>query len=250
MHFRKKSTVAVISLVAILFLGQPVLTHGEEQGQTILASRIIDHEFHSADQALNGEVDDIIIKRRGRVKKLTVEFGGFLDIGDKLVAISFNHFRFENGKIILEATEKQLNNKKNFDYYEHGLLPGYYYQGRPYPGGFPPRKRYSYTPYPEHHVDLYRLAFSPSRYLASLVMDRRLIDEDGQEIGQVKDLLMDIKKKTVTKIILASVRLLGENVYVAIPYKPLGFAEQGLVYKKLPGSLKDYIYPYKKTASE
>jgi len=250
MHFKKKSTVSVISFLLFLFFGLPVLSHGEDQDQTILASRIIDREFHTADQTLNGEVDDIIIKRSGRVKKLTVEFGGFLDIGDKLVAISFNRFRFENGELILEATEKQLSQKKNFDYYEHGLLPGYYYQGRPYPGGFPPRKRYSYTPYPEHHVDLYRLSFSPSRYLATVVMDRRLIDEDGREIGQVKDLLIDFKKKEVTKIILASIRLLGKDIYLAIPYKPLKFAEQGVVYKELPGSLKDYIYPYKKTISQ
>ncbi|MCF8131270.1 MAG: PRC-barrel domain-containing protein, partial [Deltaproteobacteria bacterium] len=140
--------------------------------------------------------------------------------------------------------------KKNFDYYQHGLLPAYYYQGRPYPGGFPPRKRYSYTPYPERHVDLYRLSFSPSPYLASVVMDRRLIDEDGREIGQVKDLLIDFKKKQITKIILASIRLLGKDIYVAIPYKPLKFAEQGVVYEELPGSLKDYIYPYQKTISQ
>jgi len=247
MSSKQNRAISILSFLLVLFLGFPALSHGENQDKTVLASQIIDGDLYDAKKELIGEVDDIIIKRNGRVKKLTAEFGGFLDIGDKLVAVNFKRFRFENGKIVIDMTEQQLARKSEFDYYDRGLLSGYYYPPRLYPGGFPRRQLYLYTVYaPEAAIENPGMVYSPSRYLASVAMDRRLINEDGQEIGQVKDFVIDVEKKEITKIILTSIRLLGEEVHVAIPFKPLGFAADGIVYKKLPGILKDYIYPYKK----
>lgn len=117
---------------------------------------------------------DLIIRRSGKAKKLTVEFGGFLDIGDKLVA----------------------------------------------------------------------LPFSPSRFLASAVMNRHIINEEGKRVGRVKDLVINRKNNRVEKIILSSIDILGEDVHVALSYEPLGFTAYGLVYDITLHALKDFIYPY------
>ena len=52
--------------------------------------------------------ESYIIRRSGRVKEATVEFGGFIDIGDKLVAVAFKKIRTQNGNVALDITEAQL----------------------------------------------------------------------------------------------------------------------------------------------
>jgi len=223
----------------------------QEEDVYVLASQIIDQDVYDEKNKLIGEVDDIIIRRSGRAKLLTVEFGGFLDIGDKLVALPFKRFSMKNGNVALEVTEQQLEKKPEFDYYPQKLRPDYYYRGRPYAG----RYRYSphgyyYGPYgpnrPNAPMEPYEWTFSPSRFLASTVMNRRLINEEGKDIGRVKDLMINRENNTVEKIIISSMDIPGEDVHVALPYQPLGFGAYGLVYDIMPRKLKDHIFPYKK----
>ena len=224
--------------------GLPADSHAQEKEALLLASRILDQEVYDETQKLIGEADDLIIRRSGKVKKLTVEFGGFIDIGDKRVALPFKRFRMKDGKIALEVTEQQLEKKSEFDYYTHGLQPDYYYRGRPYTTRYP-RPSYYYGPGAAHPpIEPYEMAFSPSRFLASALMNRRIINEEGKRVGRVKDLVINRKNNEVEKIILSSIDILGEEVHVALSYEPLGFTAYGLVYDITLGTLKDYIYPY------
>jgi hypothetical protein len=240
----------VVGLAAfILFFGMvPADLQAQEDGTQIMASRIIDAAVYDEKQQQIGEVDDLILRRSGRVKKLTVEFGGFLDMGDTLVAVSFKRFGLKNGDVTLDATKQQLQKRSEFNYYRHGLRPGYYYRARPYAGPYYyPPPGYYYGPNAQNPpVEPYEWAFSPSRFLASVVMNRRLINEEGKDIGRVKDLLINRKDNKVEKIILFSEEILGEKVYAGLAYEPLGFTALGLVYDISPGKLKDFIYPYKK----
>jgi sporulation protein YlmC with PRC-barrel domain len=232
----------------LLVGGFPVSSLGEVGETTILTSRIIDQDVYDGNKKLIGEVDDLIIKRSGRVKRLTVEFGGFLDFGDKLVVLPFKNFNMKNGNIFLQQTEEELKKRPEFDYYRQGLRPGYYYRVRRYaePYRSPPLGYY----YRQNEINgppqPYEWALSPSRFLASVVMDRRLINEDGMDIGRVKDLLINRETNTIEKIIISSIYILGEDIHVALRYMPLGFTAYGLVYDIRPGDLKDYIYPLEK----
>jgi len=261
----KKAIVGFLFLF-LLLLGFPPGSQAQEGEAIILASQIMDQDVYDENQKLIGEVDDIIIRRSGRIKKLTVEFGGFLDIGDKLVAIAFKNTSMKNGGIALEATEQELEKRQEFNYYESNLRPEYYYRPRPRayggPYNYPGRPyHYSYQGPPYHYPYeapyyyqrgypggqgmLYELALSPSRFLASVVMDRRLINEEGKDIGRVEDFVIDRKNNKVEKIVLSSLEIMGEDVYVALPYEPLGFTAYGLVYDITPQQLKDFIHPYK-----
>ena len=259
-----KAIVAFLFLF-LLLLGFPPGSQAQEGEALVLASQIIDQDVYDENQKLIGEVDDMIIRRSGKVKKITVEFGGFLDIADKLVAIAFKNTSMKNGGIALEATEEDLEKWQEFNYYESNLRPEYYYRprsrayggryyggpygspyGRPYPYSY--RGRYGYRPgysYPGAQEMPYEFALSPSRFLASVVMDRRLINEEGKDIGSVEDLIINRKNNDVEKIVLSSLDIMGEDVYVALPYEPMGFTAYGLVYDITPKELKDFIYPYK-----
>jgi len=256
-----KAIVGLIFLI-VLLLGFPPGSQAQEGEALVLANQIIDQDVYDENQKLIGEVDDMIIRRSGRVKDLTVEFGGFLDMGDKLVAIAFKNTSMKNGGIALEATEQELEKRQEFNYYESNLRPEYYYRPRPrayggpyYGGPYEYRygRPYRYGPYgyrpgysyPGGQEMRYELALSPSRFLASVVMDRSLINEEGKGIGTVEDLIINRKDNNVEKIVLSSLDIMGEDVYVALPYEPLGFTAYGLVYDITPKELKDFIYPYK-----
>jgi sporulation protein YlmC with PRC-barrel domain len=218
----------------------------------IPVSRIIDQDVYDGTGKLIGEVDDIIIRRGGKVKKMTVEFGGLLDIGDKLVSLPFKGFSMKNGNVTLDETEQELEKRPEFNYYRQGLRPGYYYRTTPYAYRYPP-PGYYYSPgnqdqpgRPHPLIGLFEWAFSPPRFLASVVMNRLLVNEEGKELGRIKDLLVSRKDNKVEKIIVSSIPHLEEDVHVALLYEPLGFTAYGLVYDISRRKLKDFIYAYEK----
>lgn len=64
-----------------------------------------------------GEVEDVIIDfQTGRILFLAVSAGGFLGVGDKLVAVPPGQFHMgTNGKLVLNTTEERLKNAPQFD---------------------------------------------------------------------------------------------------------------------------------------
>jgi sporulation protein YlmC with PRC-barrel domain len=248
MKLQTNRRILGVVLLTLVFGGLPSVSHGQEAETSVLASRIIDQDVYDAKPQLIGEVDDIVIRRSGRVKKLTVEFGGFLGIGDKLVAVSFKKFNLKTGGIYLDATAQELEKMPEFNYYRKGLVPEYYYSRvRPYQGPYDYPLGYPQGPYgPRSLVPPDEWAFSPRSFLASVVLDRRVINEDGQDIGIVKDLLINRKNNMVAKVIISSEGILGNDTYVEVPYKPLGFTPYGVVYDITPAKLKEmpkYSYP-------
>jgi len=208
-----------------------------------LASRILDKEVYDSRDKLIGEVEDLIIRRSGRVKKVIIEYGGFYDIADRLVAFPAKQFHVREDKAVVDATEEQLDKKPAFNYHEAGLRTAYYYYNTP-PHPYP-ASSYYYEPSlqdrggRQRHVDLGKWAFSPGRMLASVVMNRRLVNEQGKDLGWVDDLLVDLEKGEVTRIVVSSPYLLGEDQPVTVPYRSLGFTGYGLVYDITAAQLKD-----------
>jgi sporulation protein YlmC with PRC-barrel domain len=248
--------------LVLLFAGWPAALMAEDKGTTRLATAMLDQDVYDDKNNLIGEVEDIVIKRSGKAKKLLVEFGGFFNIGDKLVAVPFSRFSLKNGNIVLEMTEAELEKRPEFNYYQQGLQPYYYRRARPaarpdyyydqrsrgyYP--YPPRGSYGYGdgypfgPYPP--LDPGDRAYTPSRFLASSVIQREIINDQGKPVGRVRDLVINTADNTVEKIVLFSEDILDEALHVALAYQPLGFTDYGVVYDIQPDELKDFVYPYK-----
>jgi sporulation protein YlmC with PRC-barrel domain len=227
----------------------------QAQEQTMLASRMIDRDVLNKQGQKIGETDDLVIKRSGKIKRVTLETGGFLDIADKLVAVSLNEIEIKDGRIILGIPQDQAEKRPEFDYFRRGLRPSYYYRPGPYPP--PPAYRYRYgryywhrsaPPYPGEEEEMYPStlwAVYPDRFLASVLMDRYVIDHEGGRMGWVEDLVIDTQEGEIKSFIFSSQDILGEDTYVAVPYKPLGFTPYGLVCEITPEELKklpEYSY--------
>ena len=223
----------LVPCLCLILAGAPNPATAQEGTETrILASAIVDHDVVNEEGEKIGEVDDLVIRRSGKVKKVTLEVGGYLDVFDKRVALSFSYIQvLDNGDILVDATKKQLNQKPEFSYFEKNLRPEYYYRSRPLnrpPYYSPPG--YSFQPEPSPPPGgKHQWTFSPSRYLATVIMDRNVINEQGRHVGTVEDLVID-EDEEVSELILSSDRILGEDQYVSVPFEPLGFSAFGLVY--------------------
>ena len=233
----KRSCAAMVILAFMLSCITIVpAASAQDDGQLVAASEIMDRDVYDKAGKLIGEVDDIVLRRSGRAKKLIVEYGGFMDIADSLVAVNFKRFSLADQGVKLEATEKQLDERPSFNYYRRGLRPEYYYYStRPYYPPYPyPPPNYSYEPgsVPQHQrrEDMMReWTFSPPRFLASVVLDRYLLDSAGANIGQIEELLIDMENRKIEKIVVWTGGILGDE-RLTLPYKPLGFTAYGLVY--------------------
>jgi sporulation protein YlmC with PRC-barrel domain len=221
------------------------------------ASKIIDQTVKNAQGEEVGEVDDLIMSRNGKVKKVILSVGGFLGIGDRLVAVPFKSLQIsEKGGIVYNVTKQQLENHPVFSYRREGLY-GYYYEpffpmpaygmrreyrypppppyGEPY-APFPPRGKYreEYGPW--------EWEYFPERIRMSAVLNREVLNDKGEGVGEVDDLIINRSGK-VEQIILSVGGFLGiDEKLVAMPFKPLKVTDMGIVYnvsredlKNLPG---------------
>lgn len=100
---------------------------GDAQTQVSVATITIDYVL-SADELIGMEVynekdeeiatiEDLIVSRGDQVVMAVLSVGGFIGIGDQLIALPYDQLKIEGDKIILAGeTEKSLKEKANFSY--------------------------------------------------------------------------------------------------------------------------------------
>jgi sporulation protein YlmC with PRC-barrel domain len=108
----------------------------EKPGEYLKAVAIIDQPVFDTRQQELGELEDLVIKRNGRVKKALISIGGVLEMADKLISVKYKSLKFAQDKILLDVNRKQLTDKPEFDYYENGLFASYHQ--RLFPHGMMP----------------------------------------------------------------------------------------------------------------
>ena len=221
------------------------------------AGKIIDQTVKNAQGEELGEVDDLIMSRNGKVKKVILSVGGFLGIGDRLVAVPFKSLQIsEKGDIGYNVTKQQLEVYPIFSYRNEGLYEYYYAPHPPYgelrlrSGGryypLPPPYGRPYAPFPRGkyrgEYGPWEWEYFPERIRLSAVLNREVLNDKGEGVGEVDDLIINRSGK-VEQIILSVGGFLGiDEKLVAMPFKPLKITDIGIVYnvtmqelKNLPG---------------
>jgi len=92
-------------------------------GYSILGSKLIGKNIKNSQGDNLGEVKDIVLDSKGKVRYVAVAFGGFLGIGDKMHAVPLSAFQFKRDKgmfyddteLILNVTKEQLKDETGFD---------------------------------------------------------------------------------------------------------------------------------------
>ena len=99
----------------------------EDVSQTpdlVRASEFIGETVRNGKGEKIGSVDDLILNRGNKVLYAVISVGGFLGIGDKLVAVPFQDLKFGardvKGVVIYDTTKEQLKAQPAFAYAEFG----------------------------------------------------------------------------------------------------------------------------------
>ncbi len=121
-------SVSAIALGAIL-LGQPASAQGAPQVVALVkidpttvatgyrASKIIGATVMNDANESIGKIDDLIVSEDGKTPFAVVSVGGFLGLGDHLIAIPYASFRMIDGKMSLPgATKAELKQLTPFFY--------------------------------------------------------------------------------------------------------------------------------------
>ena len=217
------------------------------------ASKVIDQMVKNPQGEELGEVDDLIMSRNGKIKKVTLDVGGFLGVGTRLVAVSFRSLQIsKKGDIVYNVTKQQLENHPEFNYREEGLY-GYYY------APFYPRPRYSmrreyrypppppygepYAPFPpggryRGEFGPWEWEYFPERIRLSAILNRGVLNDKGEEVGEIDDVIVS-RIGQAEQIVLSVGGFLGiDEKLVAVPFKPLKVTDLGIVYNVTGRELK------------
>ncbi len=257
----KRLTVLVtLAMLFLLTALAPPSSDAAETGKTWRLTELLDQPVMNMQDKELGEIEDLVIRRNGKVKKAIISLGGPLSLSGAETDVRFRALQLgPAGGIRLDATAEALENKPRFNYRQSDLFTGYYSMP------IPPASRRGSQRRPEHRYDPYlgqemapdnkfypgpgpyypyfykpwyglggyhplNWTYFPERMLGSSILDRPLLSKYGDAVGNLKDLLIDSTNK-VTKLIVSTGEVLGiGGREVAIPFRPLGFSFEGVEY--------------------
>lgn len=103
-------------LTVVLFcIALSIQAQGSENASGPLnAGTIIDQPVFDTQGQELGELEDLVIKRNGSVKRALISIGGVLEMGDKLVAVPYRSIGFTNRGITYDITAKELENQPRY----------------------------------------------------------------------------------------------------------------------------------------
>src|SRR5262249_46039670 len=97
---------APVSLQPKAVQAPSVTVLGSRQAQSVLGKEV----RTAADESM-GRIVDVVVDRQGRVRAAVIDFGGFLGVGSRKIAVDWNALRFDGGKpdlVVSELTRDQV----------------------------------------------------------------------------------------------------------------------------------------------
>jgi sporulation protein YlmC with PRC-barrel domain len=239
-------TLGAFLFVLVLTLANPFpapAAEGKGKQEAYRADQLIDQVVVNDRGQEIGSVDDLIMSRRGRIKKVILEVGGFLEVGYRLVAIPFRSLQIDKkGDVLYKVTKAQLEKHPSFHYESEGLLGSYFSPAPPYGSfalGRPPsygrRFPYGHLYYPSPggrypgEYGPWGWEYYPERFRVSGILDRRVWNEEGVPVGKIDDLIIDRNGKVQKLILGVGWSLTMEEKLVALPFRPLKVSGGGIV---------------------
>jgi sporulation protein YlmC with PRC-barrel domain len=170
-------------------------------------SKLIGKEVRNPRGQALGHVKDVILDTNsGRVHYAVLSFGGFLGVRDKLFAMPLAKVGVDdNGRLVLDATKEQLESAPAFDS----------------------------TRWPDWRAGAYRAqldraygnetAAADARFRrASELLKAQVRDANGADIGDIRDIVVDIPKSRVDYVVVEFDRAWNPNdKLVALPMSAL-----------------------------
>jgi sporulation protein YlmC with PRC-barrel domain len=219
----------------------------EHEQPGMRASKLMDHPVVNPKGEEILEIDDLILRRNGNVKRVVLSCCGFLGLGAKRVAVPFRRLQFKDDEIVYDITLEEFEQMADFQYTQEELYTGYY---SPRPGTESPRT--SRRPHPGYYGPYYprygaesqseycrwQWSYSPGSILCSVVLNRPVVNTRCQRVGFVDDLIIGLDGQ-VKEIIMSVLRMDLKKERISVPYKPLKVTYWGLAYDISLEELRD-----------
>jgi PRC-barrel domain len=128
---KNKVLLAVLAAALAAPVAMPNPVHAQGAQQTVLlirvdpnsvatgyrASKVIGSTVYNDQNQSIGKIDDIIVSNDGKTPYIIVSAGGFLGMGEHLVALPYDSFRINADKIMLPGgTKDQIKALPEFKY--------------------------------------------------------------------------------------------------------------------------------------
>jgi hypothetical protein len=115
------AAAAVLAMTALLgpSAGQDLQTNGKDSNTAVMvlgsqqAEGILGKEIRSKADENMGRLVDVVVDRSGRPRAAVIDFGGFLGVGSRKIAIDWNALNFESDErqrdvVIVDLTREQV----------------------------------------------------------------------------------------------------------------------------------------------
>ena len=83
--------------------GTPAVVVDDNQVENLLG-----REVKSASGEKLGQITDVIVDKTGDVRAAVIDFGGFLGVGSRKVAVAWSALKFSPGSIVVDMTRDEL----------------------------------------------------------------------------------------------------------------------------------------------
>ncbi|HEU0062947.1 MAG TPA: PRC-barrel domain-containing protein [Hyphomicrobiaceae bacterium] len=115
-----------LSAVLLGVLTPMAQTRAAEEGQAsampVRLESILGRDVATAPDGDAGRIIDLLVDREGTVRAAVVEFGGFLGIGTRKIAIEWPAFRFSGRVIAVDVSRDQIRTAPDYKSSEYTSL--------------------------------------------------------------------------------------------------------------------------------
>jgi len=125
MQKRLPRTAAVCALLIGLTAGLALASAAEEDQASAPPPKLeslLGRDVVTTSDGDGGRIIDVLVDRDGGVRAAVVEFGGFLGIGTRKVAIEWPAFRFSGRAIFVDVTREQVRTAPDYKLGENPSL--------------------------------------------------------------------------------------------------------------------------------
>ncbi len=105
---RRVAFLGVLVIGVVVGVASAVAEMGEAVAVPLKLESVLGRDVATTPEGDAGRIIDLLVDRDGSVRAAVVEFGGFLGIGTRKIAIEWQAFRFSGRAIAVEVSREQV----------------------------------------------------------------------------------------------------------------------------------------------
>ncbi|MFZ0849227.1 MAG: PRC-barrel domain-containing protein [Hyphomicrobiaceae bacterium] len=105
---RRVAFLGVLVIGVVVGVASAGAEMGEAAAVPLKLESVLGRDVATTPEGDAGRIIDLLVDRDGSVRAAVVEFGGFLGIGTRKIAIEWQAFRFSGRAIVVEVSREQV----------------------------------------------------------------------------------------------------------------------------------------------